>query len=365
MPATADAVTSSDYLSRTLGVSEEAIALCRESEFVDLHLDTYIAVRLFGYDLNRWHFQDRAADVPAPWQGRFFGHLDFPRIIESGLSGAMWSITTNPVRPIPTRRRVLLENIDRLRGLFAQSGGRFEAVTTESEYRAARERRAHAALIVIQGGNCLTEDDGYAEALPDGIVTAVTPLHLTHSFLGKSSTPIPSLRSHKGLTAKGRDLIRSLNEQKIFVDLAHISRRGFWDVVDIHDGSAPLIDTHTGVCGVTPHWRNLDDDQIRAIADTGGVVAIIFSPNFLTRPGGPTDAEMVFEHIDYVVELVGEDHAAIGTDYDGAIVPPEDLRDGLALPRLVDVMLRRGYSPARIEKILGENFLRAFAQLRP
>ena len=74
---------------------------------------------------------------------------------------------------------------------------------------------------------------------------------------------------------------------------------------------------------------------------------------------------MVFEHLDYVVNLVGEDHAAIGTDYDGAITPPAALRDGLAIPRLVDVMLQRGYSPQRIEKILGENFLRAFAQLRP
>ena len=74
----------------------------------------------------------------------------------------------------------------------------------------------------------------------------------------------------QGLTDRGREYVRRLNDARVFVDLAHVSREGFFDAVAVHDRSQPLIVTHTGVAGVHPHWRNLDDEQLRAIADTGG-----------------------------------------------------------------------------------------------
>ena len=157
----------------------------------------------------------------------------------------------------------------------------------------------------------------------------------------------------------------SLNEKQIFVDLAHIHPDGFWDVVRTHDSSQPLINTHTGVCGVKPHWRNLDDAQIKAIADTGGVVGVIFQKSFLKSPGRASDIQMIIDHIDHIVEVAGDDVPALGSDYDGAIIPPKELRDGRAYPRLIQAMLDRGYTDERIIKILGTNFLRAFGRLRP
>jgi membrane dipeptidase len=245
------------------------------------------------------------------------------------------------------------------------SSGTVRVARTLAEYREVRAAGAHACLVAVQGGNALDAAPDGPASIPDRLVTRVTLLHLTSSALGTTSTPIPSLRRHKGLTAKGKALVEQLDAARVFVDLAHIHPDGFWDAVEVHDPSLPLLATHTGVAGVTPHWRNLDDDQLRAIADTGGVVGIIFSVHFLRGRHGHRDAAMIVEHLAHVVKVVGEDFAALGSDLDGAIVPPPDLRGVDRWPRLVQAMLDRGWKEPRIRKILGENFLRAFGALRP
>jgi len=149
------------------------------------------------------------------------------------------------------------------------------------------------------------------------------------------------------------------------VDLAHISRRAFFEVVALHDQTQPLIVTHTGVSGVHPSWRNLDDDQIKCIADTGGVVGVVFHGEYLSGQflGGPMAA--VAAHIAHIVKVAGEDVPALGSDWDGMIIPPRGLRSCDQLPRLVQVLLDAGLSERTIRKLLGENFLRAFGRLRP
>ena len=131
-----------------------------------------------------------------------------------------------------------------------------------------------------------------------------------------------------------------------------------------HDPSQPLIVTHTGVDGVCPHWRNLDDSQIRAVADSGGTIGIIFEPHFLRTRGAPNDGSVVIDHMQHIIDVVGEDFVSIGSDYDGAITPPRELGSASGYPRLVQHMLNRGWSVERIAKALGGNFLRVFGQLR-
>ena len=304
-------------------------------------------MRLFGWDLRKRH--DRG-----PLKGNFFGHIDLPRIKEGGLKGAMWSITTNPFRTAAGRWRVFTENLDRIRSSIERSPG-LSIACTHSEYQAVRKTGAHACMLAVQGGNCFDA----APAIPDRLITRVTLLHLLNSKLGATSAPTHRLKAHKGLSDRGRELVKELDRLRIFVDLAHIHPDGFWDAVQLHDRSLPLIATHTGVSGATPHWRNLDDRQLRAIADTGGVAGIIFSDNFL-QPGG------VIGHMQHIIDTVGEDFVAIGSDYDGAITPPAELREGAAsYPNLIQQMLDRGWRTERIEKVLGKNFLRAFAAMRP
>lgn len=328
-----------------------------ESEVVDLHVDTFILVRVLGYDVYRRHGS-------GPFGGRVGYHLDVPRLLEGGVTGAMWSVTTNPLRSARGRFRTWKRNAARLREIVGASEGKLALASTLSEYRAVRATGAHGCLLSIQGGNALDaapEDD----PLGDDALVRVTLVHLTPSPVGGTSSPF-QLGRPGGLTPHGRELVRRLDARRVLVDLAHIHPKGFWDAVEVHDRSLPLIVTHTGVNGVRKHWRNLDDDQVRAIADTGGTVGIMLQRSFLVRPGGPTDGAMAVEHMEHVASLVGEDHVSIGTDFDGAITPPADLRSGdTAYLRLVQHMLDRGWAEGRIRKVLGENALRVLGMIRP
>ena len=348
-----------DTLAGDLQVSRRALDTLAASDVIDLHIDTFIPVRLWGYDIAQRHGPG--------WQGgRFFGHLDLPRMEQSGLTGAMWSITTNPLRSAAGRWRTLLRNATAFQAMVDATEGRLRTVRDLRGYRAARVDGAQGVMPAVQGGHALSgaPKDELDAWLAKRWLTRVTLVHLIDSVLGSTSSPL-SLRPSGGLTDAGRELVYTLNRHRVFVDLAHINAQGFWDAVSIHDAEQPLIATHTGVTGVTPHWRNLDDKQVRAIADTGGVVGVIFAANFLGRRGGPRDVRCVLEHMQHVIDAGGEACAAIGSDYDGAIVPPGGMRDGLGYPRLVQGMLDQGWTPERIRRVLGANALEAFGRLRP
>jgi membrane dipeptidase len=335
-----------------LGVSEEAVELFRSCDSVDLHIDSFIWHRAFGYDLNRAH---RGGLI-----GRsFFGHADFPTVLDSGLGGATWVITTNPFRTSRGRRQAFERNLQCLRELLHAAPG-IEHVRTAQEFRAARAIGAHAAFIGIQGGNALDESIEALDALADRSILRVTLIHLTPSRLGTSSAPGSSRTV--GLTDFGRAYVERLNELRVGIDLAHISRKGFFDALAVHDKTQPLFVTHTGLAGIYEHWRNIDDEQLRAVADTGGTVGVMLHAPFLGKRH--VTVRTVVDHLAHIVDTVGEDYASIGSDYDGAITPPKDLAGIWTLPRLVQEMLHRGWSPERIQKIVGANALRAIETLR-
>ena len=353
---------SNEDRARALEVSREAVEIYRASDVIDLHIDSFIWTRLFGYDLRRSHGSGL-------FGRHFYSHTDFPRALEAGLTGATWIITTNPAKPSRMRRNAFFDNYERIKALLAEAPEAMALVRSRAEYEAARSAGRHGAFLGIQGGNCLDHDLGDLDRIPGVGATCdilrITLVHLTSSTLGETNSPAgrylhPTVH---GLTDLGREYVRRLNEKKIFVDLAHIGRRAFFDAVAVHDGSQPLIVTHTGVSGVHDMWRNINDEQIRAVADTGGTVGIMFQASFLGS-GRSISARTVVDHIEHVIGVAGEDFVSLGTDYDGAISPPADLPTLFELPRVVQVMLDRGHSPERIGKVLGGNFLRALAELR-
>ena len=338
--------------ARELGVTDEAVELFRSSDAIDLHIESFVWRRIFGYDLNRPH--------RGGLFGRsFFGHADFPTAHEIGLGGATWVISTNPLRSARGRRETFDKNLLELRSMLDDAPG-IAHVRTAAEFRAARAGGEHGAFIGIQGGNALDESLDALESIADGSVLRVTLMHLTSSRLGASSAPGSSRTA--GLTDFGKAYVERLNELRVGVDLAHISRPGFFDAVEVHDKSQPLFVTHTGLAGVYDHWRNITDEQLRLVADTGGAVGVMMHAPYLGR-GGVTVTTLV-DHLEHVVDTVGEDHASIGTDYDGFIIPPKDLPGIWAFPRLVQEMLDRGWSEPRIRKVLGGNALRVIEALR-
>jgi membrane dipeptidase len=339
-----------------LGISREAIDLYLASDVIDLHVDSFIWTRVFGYDLTERHDHGLLG-------ARFYSQADFPRILEANVTGATWVITTNPTRASAERATTFVDNLRELTDIFARVPEQFALVRTAAEYRAAKKAGKHGAFIGIQGGNALDRDPDALDLIPDRTILRVTLVHLSTSSLGSTSSPLRPGRD-LGLTTKGLDFVRKLNDKKIFVDLAHVSKKGFWDAVEVADKSQPILVTHTGISGVHEHWRNLDDDQLKAIADSGGTIGVMYQSSFLGDAYLGGKAEKIVDHLEHIVKTVGDDFASLGSDWDGAILPPRDMPTCLELPKLVEIMLKRGFSSETITKILGGNFLRVVETLR-
>jgi membrane dipeptidase len=339
-----------------LGISRAAVELYLACDVIDLHVDSFLWTRILGYDLRRRH-------GPGPLGGRLLSQVDLPRIREAAIAGATWVITTNPFRPAASRARAFRRNLDRLRAILASGPEDVALVRDLAGYRAARAGGLHAAFVGVQGGNAVPPGD--VRAAFGGDVLRVTLVHLLRSRLGMTSAPSPVGRADDGLTAEGRAYVEALVDAGVFLDLAHIGRAGFVEALDVHPRDRPVLVTHTGVAGVHPHWRNLDDAQLRAIAATGGVVGVMYQADFLGDPALRGRAASIVDHLEHAIRLGGEGLAALGSDWDGMIVPPRDLPTCLELPRLVQIMLDRGWAEDRVRRVLGGNFLRALGALRP
>jgi membrane dipeptidase len=162
---------------------------------------------------------------------------------------------------------------------------------------------------------------------------------------------------HGGLTPLGRRVVERMQALGMIVDVSHLSTAAFWEVLAATRG--PIIASHSDAAAIRNVRRNLTDEQLRALASRGGVVGINFYPDFL---GAPT-LEQVVAHIDHMVQVMGEDAVALGSDFDGIETVPRGLEDVSKLPNLTRALLSHGYAPARVRKILGGNALRVFRQV--
>lgn len=336
---------------------QAAAELLQHHGLVDLHIDTLIPPRLWGADPRQRHGL-------GPLRGHFFGHLDLPRLADNHVSAAMWSITTNPFRSAQGRWRAWQRNLAWLQAWLDSAAAQVQLVRTPTELALARRDGRHALLLAVQGANAWDATPDLDAVLRDRRVTRATLVHLTDASLGATSSPL-SLRRAKGLQPRAAEVIAALNRHRAFVDLAHIHVDGFWQALQLSDADQPPIVTHTGVCGVTPHWRNLDDAQIRAIAERGGVIGVMAARNFLARAGKPGDIHAYVAHLDHLIRVGGSQVAAVGTDLDGAIVPPAAMRNGQPYLQLVAAMIDAGWPEPQISAVCQGNFLACWQRLRP
>jgi membrane dipeptidase len=144
----------------------------------------------------------------------------------------------------------------------------------------------------------------------------------------------------------------------VLVDLSHLNDAGFWDVAKL--SSAPLVATHSNAHALCPSSRNLTDPQLDAIGASGGVVGVNFAVSFLREDGGQvaeTPLEEIVRHVEYIAGRIGIDHVALGSDFDGALVP-EELGGIAGLPRLVDALRAGGFDEDAVAKVTHRNWLR-------
>jgi membrane dipeptidase len=323
---------------------DEARAFHQEICVIDLHADTPKLMDKLGYDLAARH------DRVMPKWVNYVGHVDLPRLREGGVAGQFFTFWTTPY-PERGCAKSVADQLDALDGAMTRHPDDLRWTRTGADVRAAKAAGAIASLGGIEGGQALEGDLAAIEAFSRRGVRYLGLLHFTQNAIGrpaKGRGADPAV----GLTAFGRDVVRECERCGVIVDLAHINRRGYFEALELV--SLPPMVSHTGVAGVHEHWRNIDDEQLRAVADKGGCVGIIFARKFL----GSSSIDAVVDHLLHIIDVAGDDVPALGSDFDGFVVPPEGLEDIAALPNLTVALARRGVPPRVLEKILGGNVLR-------
>jgi membrane dipeptidase len=330
--------------------SAEVRALHDVYPAIDLHADTLMWARWIGYDLGVRHqpFFPAAA---------FFGHVDVPRLVEGGIGAQFFGLVSLPVAG-RGHVRAIDEQIDALEAQIAAKEGRLCKVRSADDVERVHRERVTGALLGIEGAHALEGDLDRVEYFARRGVRYLGLLHFSANEAGYPAYGA-GRRDGEGLTAWGRELVRRCEAASVIVDLAHINRRGFLDACAMT--TRPPIVSHTGVTRAHQHWRNIDDEQIRAVATRGGVMGIIFCPRFL----GGDSIDDVVRHLQHVIDVGGEDTPALGSDWDGMIVPTPGLRDAAHLPLLTDALLRAGFREAVIAKVLRRNALRVLRDCPP
>jgi membrane dipeptidase len=287
------------------GISYAAADLFLDSDVIDLHIESFSFTRVLGYDLRKRHRLGLNRAL-------LCGQADLPRLIEVGLRGGLFSLTANPWLT-PTRNRDNLPRLyERLKATL-ELDGRAAFVSSYAGYKNARQRNQVGAFLAIQGATLLG-DASFPEQARELPLVSVGLLHLTKTHLGLPSAPSLGKATEIGLTKAAFELMEALAHRRIFVDLAHLHPKGFRDAVQNAPSSVPFIVTHTGISGVYPHWRNLDDEMLRAVAQRDGLVGLIYHSFYLGDPllGGKLDT--LVAHFRHAAKVIGSHSAATGMD---------------------------------------------------
>lgn len=337
--------------------SDKAVALHNKILVADFHADSL----LWNRDL-----LDRGSR----------GHVDIPRLIEGNVALQAFTIVTKtprnmnidsntgdtdnitllamaerwPISAWSSLKERALYQARKLEETARRSNGKFTLIKTASDLstyldRRQKEHEITAGFLGIEGAHALDGNLDNLDALFDAGIRMMAPTHFFDNDLGGSAHGVEK----GGLTDKGREMIKRMESKRMIVDLAHASARTIDDVLAI--ATRPVVVSHTGVKGTCDNNRNLSDEQLKAIAKTGGVIGIGYWDTAVCG----NDAKAIARAIRYAANLVGVEHVGLGSDYDGAVAAPFDTT-GLA--QITDALLAEGFTDEQIGMLMGRNILR-------
>jgi membrane dipeptidase len=199
---------------------------------------------------------------------------------------------------------------------------------------------------------------GDADAVSRWVMRGVRLFGLVHTHSNELASSSSDPKPAYGLTAAGKKLVEEVHAAGVYVDISHASDRAAREVLALgREHRQPVIATHSNARRLADHPRNLNDELLKQIADTGGVAGVNFHSPFVVR-GRPASLDDVVAQIKYMVKVMGIDHVALGSDLEGDIKPPRELADVRGFPRLAAALEQAGFSRSEIEKIFGRNALR-------
>ncbi len=220
-----------------------------------------------------------------------------------------------------------------------------------SQILEALENNKIAALLSIEGGEALQGD---LAALRTFYRLGVRSICLTWNYRNEIADGVGDASSQGGLTPFGKEVVKEMNSLGMIIDVSHLSEKGFWDVVS--ESNQPFIASHSNAKAICSHKRNLTDQQLKAIAEKGGVVGINFYPPFLSD-SGDADINDIIRHIEHMAGIIGCDHIGIGADFDGIEKTPRGISGIKDVEEVFNQLAKLNYKEEDIYKIAGENFM--------
>lgn len=318
---------------------------------------------------------------------------DIPRL-RAGLVGAQfWAVYVPTIPAGPAAVKAAFEQIDVVHQFIARYPDTFELALTADDIERIHRQGKIASLIGVEGGHAI---DNSLAVLRMAHALGARYLTLTHTKNTDWADAAGDQPQHCGLTDFGRQVVREMNRLGMLVDLSHVSDDTMRAA--IQSSAAPVIFSHSSARAVCDHPRNVPDDILRMVRDTGGVVMVCFLPGYLNNensahlalataerarleklhPDDPARLELELEkwygahpapparladvanHVDHIRQVAGIEHVGIGSDFDGFHGSVEGLEDVSRFPALLTELAGRGYSADDLKKIAGQNILRVF-----
>jgi membrane dipeptidase len=361
-----------------------------KSIVIDTHNDVLSSATLKGL-----HIEDNLSGK---------AHSDIARWQQGGVDIQIFSIFCDERQGKGQAFNYALREIDSLDNIVARNPTKMMLVTDKKELKQAIKRKLLGCMKGVEGGHMIEDDLQLLDSLYKRGVRYIT-LTWNNSTSWASSAKDETLNTlpqgqQKGLNAFGKQVVQRMNDLNMLVDVSHIGEQTFWDVMATT--TKPVIASHSCARALCNHRRNLTDDQIKAIGKNGGVIHLNFYSGFLdgeyekrkniflnnhkAEVDSCTAAKMVdyeiaefiskkypaeaFElrpsldvllnHVDHIVKLIGINHVGLGSDFDGIESMPKELNGVEDFPKITEALLKRGYTKKEVRKILGENFLRVF-----
>jgi membrane dipeptidase len=366
---------------------QRALAIHRRAIVIDTHNDITTPMTNDDYDLG--------GEPPTPYR------TSIARMKQGGLTAEFFSLYVKPwyVEHGGAARRTL-DMIDSVYRAIERHPRDLMLATSAADIRRAKRMNKIAALMGIEGGHAIEDS---LPTLREFYRLGVRYMTLTWNNTNNWADAGRGEKKFGGLSDYGREVVREMNRLGMLVDVSHVSDDTISDALDV--SKAPIIASHSSARALSNVPRNIPDDLLKRIAKNGGVVQVNFYSEFVDeKTVGPQSAERdkrlkaqqdalnrkykddperlgeesdkleaanplpplpiskLIDHIDHIVKVAGIDHVGIGADFDGANDMPEGAQDVSMLPNITYELLKRGYSEQDIRKILGENFLRVFAE---
>lgn len=292
--------------------------------------------------------------------------IDIPKLKKGGLNIPFFSAFTEGYGEDTDKS--ISRTLSLINGLYFTEKNNldtFKITKSLKEIIETIEKGKIAAVPTIEGAYSLDKDYSL-ELLNQYNDLGIKVITLTWNYSNKLGEGVSKVYGDKkrtpssgGLTELGEKIVLEMNKLGMIVDVSHIDEDTFWDI--IHTCKSPIIASHSGIDSLKSHNRNLTDEQLKALADNGGVIGIVFYPEFLKNSENVYISDII-DHIDYAVHLIGIDHVGIGSDFDGASLP-KDLKDSGEIYKIREELLNRNYSDKDIDKILGKNMLRVLKKV--